>query len=155
MKIYINNLNLNLLNEYTKFLTKYNYEIIQFKEIYTTSGIYKIKEDKIYRLIPDDKPIEIQYNYYEKMTIVCDSSFYKISETTNILGETHVCNEIVQYNYIFKPNDEIKLVIQHCKNNENKLLPFDFYFETDKNININDEHIREQLYNFIDIILDF
>lgn len=155
MKIYINNLNLNLLNEYTKNLTKYNYEIIQFKEIYTTSGIYQIKNNKIYRLIPDDKPIEIYYNYYEKMTIIYDSSFYKISEMTNILGETHVSNEIVQYNYIFNPNNEIKLVIQYCKNNENKLIPFDFYFETDQNININDKHIREQLCDFMDIILEF
>jgi hypothetical protein len=90
------------------------------------------------------------------MTIIYDSSFYNISETTNILGETHVCNEIVQYNYIFKPNEEIKLVIQYCKNNEKyKLLPFDFYFESDKNININDPHIREQLCNFMDIILEF
>lgn len=155
MKIYINNLNLDLLNEYTKFLTKYNYEIIQFKEIYTTSGIYQIKENKIYCLKPVDRPIDIHYNYYEKMTIIYDSSFYNISETTNILGETHICNEIVQYNYIFKPNEEIKLVIQYCKNNENKLLPFDFYFESDKNININDPHIREQLCNFMDIILEF
>ena len=74
MKIYINNLNLDLLNEYTKFLTKYNYEINKFKEIYTTSGIYQIKDNKIYCLKPADRPIEIHYNYYEKMTIIYDSS---------------------------------------------------------------------------------
>jgi hypothetical protein len=157
MKIYINNLNLDLLNEYTKFLKKYNNKITQFKEIYTTNSIYHIKEDKIYCLKPYDSPIEICYNYYEKMTIISDNSFYNISETTNILGETHICNEIVQYNYELRPDDDLELVIQFCKNHEkNKLIPFDLYFESNKQniIKIDDVNIRNQIYEFIDIILE-
>lgn len=156
MKIYINNLNLDLLNEYTKSLSKYNNKITQFKEIYTTNGIYQIKEDKIYSLKPYDKSIEIFYNYYEKMSVILDSSFYDISETTNILGETHICNEIVQYNYKLRPDDELKFIIQFCKNHEkNKLVPFDLYFESNtQNIKINDLNIRNQIYDFIDIILE-
>jgi hypothetical protein len=157
MKIYINNLNLDLLNEYTKYFKKYNNKITQFKEIYTTNGIYHIKENKIYCLKPVDRPIEICYNYYEKMSIIYDSSFYNISETTNILGERHTCNEISQYNYKLRPGNDLELVIQFCKNNEkNQLIPFDLYFEnnTQNIIKINDGNIRNQIYEFIDIILE-
>ena len=90
------------------------------------------------------------------MSVILDSSFYDISETTNILGETHICNEIVQYNYKLRPDDELKFIIQFCKNHEkNKLVPFDLYFENNtQNIKINDLNIRNQIYDFIDIILE-
>lgn len=155
MRIYINNLNIELLKEYTKCLTKYNYEIIQLKNIYTSNGIYQIKEDKIYNLNPFDQPIEIFYNYYEKLTFISDTSFYKITETTSILGETHVCNDIVQYNYKLIPDDEIKLVIQFCKDTKKNILtPLDLYFESEHITNINEVFIKNKLCKFIDIILE-
>lgn len=87
MKIYIKNFNPSDLN--ISHLEKYIQKKDMLSEIYTSNGIYRIEENKIYRLKPIDFPVE--EIKYKNTHILLDSSFFEKEQVHQLpINHTHL-----------------------------------------------------------------
>lgn len=153
MKIYIDNLNINLLKDIQNLLESYLITSEYYIQIYTNEGIYKIEKNNIYSLEPLDKDIEIYKNYYNNFTLIVDSSYFKKTYVSSIYGNTHLSLNIKKNIYKLNKTSKIQLVIE---NNDNKLfdnfVPFDIYFESNENIDINELFIKQEINEFLSVL---
>jgi hypothetical protein len=154
MKIYINNLNLNILNvlinnnKFISFLIKHTENYI---ELFTDFGIYQINNKSIYLLEPVDKEISKHNNYYNKLSLIVDPSYFKKQITYCINGDNHFSIQIKREFYKINSNSKIKLVIESRLIN-NEYNPNDIYFECENEISINDLFIKQELIEFLSIL---
>jgi hypothetical protein len=63
MRIYINNFNLDILNDISELFKEYMINSKTYIELYTSEGNYHIEEKNIYNLDTCDKDIKIFDNY--------------------------------------------------------------------------------------------
>lgn len=151
MRIYINNFNLDILNDISDLFKEYMTNTEIYIELYTNQGIYHIEEKKIYFLDTCDKDIEIVDNYYNHFTLICDPSFFKKNICTSIHGDTHLALQTKKYIYKINPSSEIQMVIKYILNGD-KFIPNDIYFEFEKNIDINDVFIKKEIIEFLSVL---
>ena len=97
MKIYINNLNLNILNELSNNFKSLLIDKKQYIILYTEEGIYEINNKLIYRLEQIDRDIKQYENFYNEFTLIIDPSFFNKHIETSIIGTKHISNQIVKY----------------------------------------------------------
>jgi len=151
MKIYINNLNLDIMDKISELFKENLNKTNNYIELYTNEGIYHIEDNIIYFLDINDKDIQKFEKYYNNFTLIVDMSFYNKKTTSSIHGETHISLQIIEKYYkldIFSP---ISLVIKYNLN-KTKLIPIDIYFESYKDININDVFIKKEIIEFLSVI---
>jgi hypothetical protein len=152
MRIYINNFNLDILNDISDLFKEHitNSETYTYIELYTSQGIYRIEEKNIYFLDTCDKDIKIVENYYNNLTLIVDLSFFQKQCCSTIHGENHLALQITEKQYKINPSSEINIVIKYIFNeHEDKLIPNDIYFETEKDININEIFIKKEIIEFL------
>ena len=135
MKIYLQekNINLEILNNNIKNYSNY------YKLIYSIDGIYKIYNDKIYKLSIIDKPIS-QFSINGKSLLI-DNSIINYEKNITTVPFNHKLFEINEIKY--KIANEISIVLLYNKNNL-----FDNYFETN-NTNTNINNIKNILSEYI------
>lgn len=151
MKIYINNFNLDILNEINSIFKDNLVSSETYIELYTNEGIYYIDNKDIYILDIVDKDIK-QYNkFYNDFTLIVDSSYINKSPTTSIFGQTHLSFETKKCYYKLNNNSNISLVIKHILKNS-KFTPNDIYFETNEDIDINNVLNKKELIEFLSIL---
>lgn len=148
MRIYINNFNLNILNDISDLFKEYMTNSEIYIELYTNEGIYHIEEKKIYFLETYDKDIKIFDNYYNRFTLICDPSFFKKSICYSIQGDTHLALKTRKNMYKMNPSSEIQMVIKYILKDDN-FIPNDIYFESENNIDINDLFIKKEIIEFL------
>jgi hypothetical protein len=151
MRIYINNLNLDILNDISDIFKEYitNSEI--YIELYTNDGIYRIEEKRVYFLDTYDKDIKVFNNYYSNFTLIVDPSFFNKQSCSSIHGETHLSLQTKKNYYKINPSSEIQLVIKYIVNNDN-FIPSDIYFESEKDIDINDILVKKEIIEFLSVL---
>ena len=110
----------NILNDSN--LIKYT---INFKEIYSPEGMFRIQNDKLFKLIPEDKPIE-SFILDGKKLLVDKGEFKKKNIQT--LPYEHVVREIEQIEYKFDSKSLVALIVLY---NKNKVV--DMYFTVKSN----------------------
>jgi hypothetical protein len=158
MKIFINNLNLDLLPELLKTLNANYVNSETYIQIYSSDGIYEINNSSSKKLIPLDNNIQILKNYYENFTLLVDTSYYTVDEVFQINNE-HISRKIKRCFFELNKNSKIKLVIEgdvlDDKNfykrisNEYGIAPNDIYFELPDKTNINDALVKNELIGFL------
>lgn len=151
MKIYINNLNLDILNDIEEIFREFIINSETYIELYTNEGIYIIDDKKVYLLKTCDKDIKIFNNYYNNFTLITDTSFFDKQISSSIHGETHLSFQTKINYYKINPSSEIQLVIKYILNN-NKLLPNDIYFELNNEIDLNDIFVKNELIEFLSVL---
>lgn len=151
MKIYINNLNLEIINDLSDILQENLIKTDNYIELYTNEGIYRIEDKKIYFLEAIDKDIKVINNYHKNYSIIVDPSFYKEYSVSSIYGDSHLSLEIKQHSYKINSASEIKLIISYISNKD-KLIPNDIYFESSKDIDINDIFIKKEIIEFLSML---
>jgi hypothetical protein len=140
MKIYIENYDIDNLENKMPILTKYcdNCENAQLLLVYSDDGIFKINENKLQKMnIITDKVDRKQLSGF-----IIDRSKI-IYENCNYLPYEHIFNKINQFIYKVNDKSKLKLVIEGTyieQNNNLKFVPNDFYFET---------NLEEQIYNSV------
>jgi hypothetical protein len=141
MKIYAKNFiiknlipkNLNLLKNITNY-----------KDIYSAEGIFRIQNDNIFKLIPQDIPCE--YMNYKDLNLIVDKSSFIFKKISSI-PYNHVVYNIEQVEYKFYNNSPISFLIEY---NNNKII--DYYFFTKQNLYINfEDNILEYISLFNNI----
>ena len=158
MKIYINHLNLDALPELLKTLSNNYLNSETYIQVYSSDGIYEIKNSSSKKLIPMDSDIQILQNYHDKFTLLLDQSYYNIEDTFQINNE-HISRKMKRCFFELNQNSKIKLVIEgevlddkHFYkriSNEYGIAPNDIYFELPEKTNINDTLVKNELIVFL------
>jgi len=151
MKIYINNLNLDIINEMSELFKENLTKTDKYIELYTNEGLYRIEDKAIYLLDINDKEIQIFEKYYNNFTLIVDTSFFNKKNTSSIHGETHLSFQIIEKYYKLDIFSHISLVIKYNLD-KTKLIPSDIYFESQKDININDVFIKKEIIEFLSVL---
>ena len=151
MKIYINNLNLNILNELSNNFKSLLIDKKQYIILYTEEGIYEINNKLIYRLEQIDRDIKQYENFYNEFTLIIDPSFFNKHIETSIIGTKHISNQIVKYIYKLNKKSDLNLIIEY-NSNDSKMIENYIYFELNKEIDIDEIFIKKELIEFLSLL---
>ena len=151
MRIYINNFNLDILNDISDLFKEYFINSQTYIQLYTNEGIYRVEGKNIYFLDPSDKDIKIFEKYYNHFTLIYDPSFFNKYMCYSIQGDKHLALQTNIKYYKINPSSEIQMAIEYILN-EDKFIPNDIYFETEKNIDINDPFIKKEINEFLSVL---
>jgi len=151
MRVYINNFNLDILNDISEIFKEYTINSETYIELYTTEGIYRIEDKNIYFLDACDKDIKMFENYYNNFTLIIDPSFFQRQSCSSIQGNNHLALQTIKKYYKLRQSSEIQMVIKYILNND-KFIPNDIYFESEKDIDINDVLIKKEIIEFLSVL---
>ena len=151
MKIYINNFNLNILNHIVELFKEKMVKTKTFIELYTNEGIYHIHNKNIYIIEIIDKDIIKYEKFYNNFTLIVDLSYITENNTATIEGTTHLPFEIKKTYHKLSNNSSLHLVIEYYYK-KSQFIPNNIYFESEKEININDIFIKKELIEFLSIL---
>ena len=150
MKIYINNLNIDLLPNIMTLIKDQYVDAENYILLYTTDGIYQINNNDIKKINTVDCDIKMHPNYYENYTLIIDPSYYTM-ETVNKIPLEHISKNIKRSFFKLNKQSTITLVVEGDVIEEN-VKPSDMYFEVDNNININDPFIKKEISVFLSLL---
>lgn len=152
MKIYIENFNLNVLDEIEKIFKPHLVKSTALMRVYTDEGIYDIDNDnnKIFLLEPHDSKIEIIKGYFDNYNLIIDYSYFNKNIVNSIYGHKHISKKINSKYYKLASTSKIYLVIESQENIDTKeLFHTDIYFECDENINLKDLFVKQEIIEFL------
>ena len=147
MRIYIKNLNLEIINNIFELFKDYLYKTEIYGDLYTDEGIYQIDEKQIHILNTHDKDIKMVENYYNNFSLIVDPSFFSKDLVYSVQGNVHIYFLCKKYYFKFNKLSQIDLIIK----SSNDLLN-DMYFETQKDVDINDIFIKKELNEFLSLL---
>ena len=121
MKIYISRnikkINIKNLNNL------YEINNLEYEEIYSSEGIFRIQNNNIYQLIPKDYPI--QKFTYNNINFILDKSINKFSEKIYCIPYNHIKYNMKKVEYKIDIKSSLSLVIKYNNNVINNI-----YFST-------------------------
>jgi len=148
MKVYINNLNLDLLSHFMTSLTDYLIRTEMYTLIYSINGIYKASE-RIKKLEVVDDSFETFFYFYENFSLIVDKSYFNEVDAYNVDPE-HISTKVKRHIYKISNEIDIELIIEGSDND--KFIPNDLYFELPSNLNINDKLVKKELIVFLSLL---
>ena len=160
MKIYINNLNLEILSDIMKIYNDYYIKSETYIQIYSSEGIYKIDNSIITKLISTDIDIKKLENYYNNFTLIVDPSYFT-PQTVNQISPNHTSTTLKRNIFKIYANSNLQLVIEcevkeehnYYKNSiEHVIIPNDMYFELPNDTNINDTLVKNEIIEFLSLL---
>lgn len=152
MKIYINNLNLILINDIQKLLDEYLVKTEQYIEVYTNEGIYQIDNENIFVLIPNDGEVKILNEVYKDFTLIADYSYFEKKRINSLIGDKLCHRKIVKNIYKLEKVTNISLVIEKIELEKSKLINYDIYFEFNGIFDIKEIFIRQEIFEFLSLL---
>ena len=151
MKIYINNFNLDILNNISDlFRDKLAYSET-YINVLTDESMYIINNKDICLLNSIDKDIITYQNYYKDFTLIVDKSFFNKDKVLSVIGETNLSFQIKKDYYKMNKKSNIQMIIEYYFVN-NKFIPYDIYFEIDKDIDINEFLVKKEIIEFLSVL---
>ena len=163
MKLYINNLNINILGKLMDTLDKYLTGVNNFIQIYSSDGIYQLDDKIVHKLTYVDSDVEFINNYYNKYSLIKDNT-YCTKEQTTYINPSHISITIKKYCYNFFPTTNLKLIIEGNVNHLNSskmknslsqydnISPDNLYFELPDNTDINCHYIKKEIIEFLSLL---
>jgi hypothetical protein len=156
MKIYINNLNIDILNNLLHIFNDKYIDSETYIQIYSIDGIYKINDNQIKKLNIMDKEIELFQNYYNNFTLIVDKSFF-IEENVHSINPEHISIKLKRCFFKSYQKSNVQLVIEGPINedltsNKHLIKPNDIYFEINDNIDIKDDLIKKEIIVFLSLL---
>jgi hypothetical protein len=161
MKIYINNLNIDILSAIMSKIKEQYITSETYIQIYANDGIYQINDKTIQKCNPDDHEIQLHNNYYENYTLIVDPSYYAL-ETVNKIPLEHISTKMKKCFYQINKHSAITLVIEGpiiedsaIKNKpitDYHINPCDLYFETPDSIDITNTLIKKEINVFLSLL---
>lgn len=154
MKIYIhntlNNINLNNLKNLEKYISK----IVNIKDIYSESGLFRIENNNnLNQIMINDGDIYKFENYINNMSIILDKSIVKkIDRNPSHISNNHDTVDYIQHYYSFQKKSPLYLVIELFKDKKLKDLYFRFEdtYAAYSDADINNPFIKEDMQRFLE-----
>jgi hypothetical protein len=154
MKIFIENYTFSNLNNKIPSLKKYLVDTKQQLEITSNEGQYYIDESKVYKIIVSDKDAVVHKNYYNDYNLLIDYSYAVLVETNQI--PNHNIEIIYKYYYFaLNKSSKLRFVIQtiyDITDEINNIIPVDFYFEKEGDIEINNIFFKDEINVFLSLL---
>jgi hypothetical protein len=160
MRIYINNLNLDILPEIMKIYQEYYIKSETYIQIYSSDGIYKVDNSNITQLVCTDIDIKKFTNYYNNFTLIVDPSYFT-PKIVNQLRPNHISTSLKRHIFKINNNSNLQLVIE-CEIKEeqnyfkttleNVIIPTDMYFELLDHTDINDTLVKTEIIVFLSLL---
>ena len=151
MKIYINNFNLDILNNISDLFRDKLVYSETYINVLTDESMYIINNKDICLLNSIDKDIITYQNYYKDFTLIVDKSFFNKDKVLSVIGETNLSFQIKKDYYKMNKNSNIQMIIEYYFVN-NKFIPYDIYFEIDKDIDINEFLVKKEIIEFLSVL---
>jgi len=164
MKIYINNLNIDILSTIMMKIKEQYITSETYIQIYANDGIYQINDRAIQKCNPVDHDIQLHHNYYENYTLIVDPSYY-ILETAHKIPLEHISTKMKKYIYQINKQSDIRLVIEgpiledSATTNTNTnpasdydIKPCDLYFETPDTMDITNTLLKKEINVFLSML---
>jgi hypothetical protein len=154
MKLYIhntlNNINLNNLKNLEKYISK----MVEVKDIYSDSGIFRIEnKNNLNQIMIHDGDIYKFENYINNLSIILDKSIVKkIDKDPSHISNNHDTIDYFQYYYSFQQKSPLYLVIEMYKDKQLKDLYFRFEdtYAAYSDADINNPFIKEDIERFLE-----
>ncbi len=115
-----------------------------YKNIYSNDGIFRIQNNIIYKLIPQDVTLE-NFNYNNTEFII-DKSSYIFRKNIYTIPYEHISHNIEELEYKLHKNSLVSLIVHYHKNEI-----INIYFSTKNNLCIN---LKENIMEYISLIND-
>lgn len=148
MKIYVEKINLKLLNDgVNNYLKDVPHSSNIYIEVYTDEGIYEIDNNNIYSLDPVDAGI-VYYN--SNIRLVIDRSYFNRTLCTCINGSQHISRKIQKYAYKLNAKSIISFVIEMAYDTDDKQTPYDVYFESKEIVDI--PFVKQDIIEFLSLL---
>ena len=149
MRIFINNYSLSKLSTCISSLKKYLIDTKTILEISSDEGEYYIDNLKVYKIHVDDEDAVIYTNYCADINLIVDYSRINLIETNQI---TNFNVELLYKYYYFALNksSKIKFVIKSL--DEVNIIPNDFYFEIEGEVEIDDLFVKNEIIGFLSML---
>lgn len=109
---------------------------INYKDIYSDEGIFRIKNNIVYKLIPQDFPCE-KYKF-NNINFIVDKSKYLLVEDIYCIPYKNIVYNIEEVRYRVNSKSKVELVIKY-----NNLYVMDIYFY------VNEENLSNNCKNNI------
>ena len=163
MKLYINNLNINILGKLMDTLDKYLTGVNNFIQIYSSDGIYQLDDKIVHKLTYTDVDVEFINNYYNNFSLIKDDT-YCTKEPTTYINPSHIYITIKKYCYKIVPTSNLNLIIEGNLNHINSskmknslsqydnISPDNLYFELPDNTDINCHYIKKEIIEFLSLL---
>jgi hypothetical protein len=147
MKIYIDNYNIENLQKKIKSLDTYLINKTNKIQAYSDEGIYSVDQNNLYKITYLDKPIK-NVKYSDDIDMIIDSSETNITLVNQIPSDALIL-KLAIYTYQICSNSKIKLVINLTLNKNMEYKPYNFYFDVDDDIDINNPIFNEDINVFL------
>ena len=149
MRVYINNLNLDILGDIEKTLNQFFFNSKEYIDLYTDEGIYRVEGKDIFLLDPIDKDIKTYNKFYGDFTIIVDPSYFDQYLVNTVQGHTHLSLQTKQRIYKLNKQSNMGLVIKHLNNK-----PIDMYFEIERknNLDIKIDDYKKEIIEFLSML---
>ena len=151
MRIYINNLNLYIINNLSDLFNNYLMKTENYIELYTNEGIYHIEGKNTYFLDVCDCNFQIMEKYFNDFTLIVDPSFYTKKSVSSILGDKHHAFNIIKKYYKLNNNSPISMILKY-NSHDKTLTPSDIYFETNQDIDVSELFIKNEIIEFLSVL---
>jgi hypothetical protein len=140
MRIYIDNL--KIPNIETNVLKFDQTKRIEYQNIYSSEGIFRIQNNNIIKLIPKDSPIKkINYN---NITFLIDKSKYEVIKNIYNIPFNHMLYNIKQIEYKLYNKSKITLIVEYNQAYQN------IYFSTNEE-NL-DTILKDNILEYLSLI---
>ncbi len=150
MKIHINNFNLDVLENIMYLFNDYLINCTTYIQIYSIDGMYQVHNSTTNKLVPVDNDIKIINKYYKNFDIIVDPSYYNVVKETTI-DPNHISTKMKKHFYKINKNSSIQLTIE-SEIIDDKIFPYDIYFELPNDKDINDPLVKEEIIVFLSLL---
>lgn len=164
IKIYLEDYPLEKIDKQTmKKLEPYYQSSVPIHRLFSPEGIFRLQNNKIIKIIPQDKPIhKHKYTVDKKnMVLLIDESIMNDQEVLSQIPYEHITHNITEFHYSVTPSSQnkkggssfyIHLVIEGnyesesdpSKLNNIKFIPTNFYFLANEKI---DNYLIQKDFN--------
>lgn len=137
MKIYIP----NFMPKNTDYFTYKKVTI--YKDIYSTEGLFRIQNNNIIQLIPND--ISVIYTKYNDTNFIIDKSYYIFNKNIYCIPYNHIIYNIEKTEYKLDNKCKISFIIEKCDD-----CIKDIYFITKEEIF--HDYLKSNILEYISLI---
>ena len=141
MRIYIPDFIPKINETIQKSLDVLHKKVINYKDIYSDDGIFRIQNNIIYQLIPEDGSIEsFEHN---NINFLLDKSKYIFRKNIYCIPYNHIVYNVQHSEYKLDPKSKISLIMEYSGGDPHTLptasgIATDIYFYTnEENLNLN------------------
>ena len=134
MKIYFTHVKQNNIKEIEMCLQTLYKKQNKYQNIYSDNGIFRIQNNNIYKLVPED--ISPEKFEYKNINFILDKSKYIFRKDTYCIPYDHIVYNIEQREYNLNIKSKLSLIIEYTDNlidGERNITP-DIYFYTNEEI---------------------